>query len=74
MIPRFIIANDYPDTDGFEPDKVFDRFYCGDKSHTSEGSFGLGLSIAASLAKNCGIVIKADKADGRVIFTLCFDL
>lgn len=70
----FIIANDYPDTDSFEPDKVFDRFYCGDKSHTSEVSFGLGLSIAASLAKNCGIVIKADKADGRVIFTLCFDL
>lgn len=70
----FIIANDYPDADSFEPDKVFDRFYCGDKSHTSEGSFGLGLSIAASLAQNSGIAIKADKADGRVFFTLCFDL
>ncbi|MGN1134627.1 MAG: sensor histidine kinase [Oscillospiraceae bacterium] len=70
----FIIANDFPDVDSFEPDKVFDRFYCGDKSHSSEGSFGLGLSIAASLAQNSGISIKADKTDGRVFFTLCFDL
>ena len=70
----FIISNDYAHADSFEPDKVFDRFYCGDKSHTSEGSIGLGLSIAASLAQNSGISIKADKADCKVFFTLCFDL
>lgn len=69
----FVISNDYFDADSFEANKVFDRFYCGDKSHTSEGSFGLGLSIAASLAQNIGISIKADKADGKVFFTLYFD-
>lgn len=70
----FIIANDYADAESFEQDKVFDRFYCGDKSHTSEGSFGLGLSIAASLAESCGVGIRADKDKSKVYFTLTFDI
>lgn len=70
---RLVISNDYSHTDSFEPEKVFDRFYCGDRSHTSEESFGLGLSIASSLAQSCGIAVKADKTQDTVFFTLSFE-
>lgn len=64
-----IIQNDFADADKFEPDKVFDRFYRGNKAHTSNGSFGLGLSIARNIADSCGIKLSADKNDSSVIFT-----
>lgn len=64
-----MIQNDFADAEKFEPDKVFDRFYRGNKAHTSNGSFGLGLSIARNIADSCGIKLSADKNDSSVIFT-----
>ncbi len=64
-----MIQNDFADAEKFEPDKVFDRFYRGNKAHTSNGSFGLGLSIARNIAESCGIKLSADKSDSKVIFT-----
>lgn len=64
-----MFQNDFADAEKFEPDKVFDRFYRGNKAHTSNGSFGLGLSIARNIAESCGIKLSADKSDSKVIFT-----
>lgn len=33
---------------------IFNRFFCGDKSHSHKSHFGLGLSIADELAKMLG--------------------
>lgn len=65
-----MIQNDFADAEKFEPDKVFDRFYRGNKAHTSDGSFGLGLSIARNIADSCGIRLIAEKNDSEVIFTV----
>ena len=64
------IQNDFADTDRFDSEKVFDRFYRGDKAHVSDGSFGLGLSIARSAADSCGIKLSADKGNKKVIFSI----
>ncbi|MDD6827111.1 MAG: HAMP domain-containing sensor histidine kinase [Oscillospiraceae bacterium] len=64
------IQNDFSDTDNFDPDKVFERFYRGNKAHTSDGSFGLGLSIARNIADSCGIKLSAGKNDFSVVFTV----
>ena len=64
------IQNDFENTAKFEPDKVFDRFYRGNKAHISDGSFGLGLSIARSVAESCNIHLSADKNSDKVWFTM----
>ena len=48
--------------DGIEFSKLFDRFYRGDKAHTS-GGFGIGLSLARSIAEIHKGSIKAIKSD-----------
>lgn len=47
-------------------DKVFDRFYKAEESRTGESnSFGLGLSIAKSLAEALHGVIKCESEEGK---------
>lgn len=55
-----------------ETDKLFDRFYRADASRSGEASgFGIGLSVARSIAEGHRGWIKAEAAEGRVVFTAC---
>lgn len=48
---RLQITNDCTASEGFDPEKVFERFYRADKARTPDGSYGLGLSIAKSITE-----------------------
>lgn len=53
---------------------IFDRFYKSDKSRNNKEHFGLGLSIAVTLAQIQGITLKiTDTPDGGTTFTLRMD-
>ena len=48
--------------------KVFERFYRGDPSHSSQiGGSGIGLSIAQAAAEAYGGKIKVSSKDGKSI-------
>jgi len=52
-------------------DKIFDRFYRGDKARVyKEGNYGLGLSIAKSVVQKLGGEISAESNSERTVFTM----
>lgn len=54
-----------------EKPHIFDRFYSGDKSHTSKTNFGLGLSIAKELSTMLhGKIDVSDTIGGGTTFTI----
>lgn len=54
-----------------EPDKLFDRFYCGDKARTQKnGGYGIGLSVARLIVEANRGTIDAEFADKGVKFKI----
>ncbi len=51
-----------------ELDKLFDRFYRADPARSGTGSFGIGLSIARSIAEGHKGGIRASLEDGKICF------
>ena len=49
--------------------KLFDRFYRADQSRSSGSGFGIGLSIARSIAEGHHGSIRAIVDDGKITFT-----
>ncbi len=66
--PIIIVENTYHDVDNIELDRLFDRFYRADKARTFNGSFGIGLSIAKSIARTHHGNITAYKKEGVIGF------
>lgn len=51
--------------------KIFDRFYRAEKSRSTKGHFGLGLSIAAEIVKHHhGSINVTDRPGGGCVFTV----
>ena len=54
-----------------EKKKVFDRFYRAEKSRSTKGHFGLGLSIAYDIIKaHNGSIRVTDAEGGGAVFTV----
>lgn len=66
--PVIIVENTYRDTANIEINKLFDRFYKGDKSRVYDGSFGIGLSIAQSIVQKHSGEITAYTKENKIGF------
>lgn len=61
------VTNSCRNVDSIQLDRLFDRFYREDTARTAGSGFGIGLSIAQSIAERHRGSIKAYKADDGVI-------
>ncbi len=64
--PMFIVRNNADGIEKGNHDEMFERFYRGDASHSSEiGGFGIGLSIARAIVNTHKGKITARSEDGK---------
>ena len=66
--PVLLVENTCAQVDALALDRLFDRFYRADKAGTFSGSFGIGLSIAQSIASQYHRGIRAYKHEGTIGF------
>ena len=67
----FRVSNTYAEGKDTDYRRFFDRFYRADASHNTEkGGYGIGLSIAESLAGSLGGIIDVSWKDGTITFTV----
>ncbi len=65
--PVLTVENDCRSVDEMPLSRLFDRFYRFDPARTGDGSHGLGLSIARSIAEAHRAALRAEKAgEGRI--------
>ncbi len=66
---HFEITNDYRDVKETDLSQLFERFYRADKARTSDGSYGLGLPIAKSIAGlHGGDITVTSPEEGKIRF------
>ena len=63
------ISNTVEDPIAIDPDRLFDRFYQADSARGGKGS-GLGLSVAANLARAMGMELSAELTGNMLTITL----
>ncbi|MBQ6041139.1 MAG: HAMP domain-containing histidine kinase [Oscillospiraceae bacterium] len=69
--PTLSVTNTCKNVDSIQLDRLFDRFYREDTARTAGSGFGIGLSIAQSIAERHKGTIQAVKAaDGIIGFTV----
>ena len=65
------IANTAEIPDDFDFKRLFDRFYRPDEARTSsQGGYGIGLSVAQNIASQHGGNIKARKVEDKISFVI----
>ena len=65
------VANTYPEKEGVDYSKFFERFYREDQSHNSEKKgFGIGLSMAKHFTEMFRGKINVGYKNGMIIFTV----
>ena len=64
---QITVTNTVPTKQLPDLDRIFDRFYRADQSRHKKNSYGIGLSIAKSIAQNHGGTIHASVANNSVI-------
>mgnify|MGYP002763136817 FL=1 len=68
---RFTVADTGPGVPEGDKERIFRRFYRGEKARTDKSHFGLGLSIAAEIAaKHGGKLWVEDNPTGGAVFIL----
>lgn len=63
------MSNTVEDPTAIDPDRLFDRFYQADSARGAKGS-GLGLSVAANLARVMGMELSAELTGNTLTITL----
>ena len=73
--PILVMKNTCAELPECPPDKLFDRFYRSDESHSQKtGGHGIGLSVVASIAENHGASVTAeyDETGSAISFIVKF--
>lgn len=65
---RIVVSNSYAKGKDVDYERLFERFYRGDKAHSNQGGYGIGLSVAQRICEEAGGSIKAMWKDGIVSF------
>ena len=65
----FTVSNPVPQGSIAEPERLFERFYTGDRSR-HDGSTGLGLAVVKELTEKIGGEVKAECRDDRLCMTV----
>ncbi len=65
---RMMVSNSYAAGENVDFRRFFERFYREDSAHSDKGGYGIGLSVAESLAKQLGGSLIVRWKDGDICF------
>lgn len=66
---QLAVSNSFAAGETVDYSRFFERFYRDDESHSDQGGYGIGLSVAESICERYRGSIKASWKDGSITFT-----